>query len=360
MCKILQKVELAPLTSFKVGGPAESYLKLTSARNFHKFAKNDAEINWVLGSGTNVLISDRGLEGLTLHFSAGQIDYKHRDCLLIADAGAVWDDLVSFSIKHKLWGVEMMSGIPGTVGGAVAININAYGQTLSDVIEWVEVYDPRKKLFEKIGFQNDRWGYKKSPFDSSESVILRTALRLGEKSTTELKYVSALSYAQKSGLDIKDLDARRKIILGTRSEAGSLIDETESGRAKTCGSFFKNPIVKSNQIKRLLAHDETAFSEKDLLAMNKLQDNENGRVSAAHILLAAGFKRGQTFGKVRLHPNHVLKIENYADATAQEIFEVAKLIQITVKIKLGIDLDFEVKTLGFFENKQKDLTSIGL
>ncbi len=106
-------------------------------------------------------------------------------------------------------------------------------------------------------------------------------------------------------------------------------------------------------MKRLISYDETAFSEKDLLMMSKLQDKNNSRVSAAHVLLAAGFERGQVFGRVRLHPNHVLKIENYAQASAQEIYDVARLIQTTVKMKLDINLDFEVQLLGSFEkNKQ--------
>lgn len=354
MCKILQKVKLAPLTSFNVGGLAETYFKPASSQDFREFAAaKKPKINWVLGLGTNILISDQGLEGLTLHLTGGQIDYDQQAGLLVADAGAVWDDIVAFSIEKNLWGIEMMSGIPGTVGGAVAININAYGQTLSDTLQWIEVYDPQKNRFEKIQSQSKQWGYKKSPFDSNGLVVLKVALKLSEKPTGELKYISALSYAEKHGLSSKNLGARRQIILGTRSEAGSLIDETDAGRAKTCGSFFRNPVVKRDQIKRLISYDETAFSEKDLLTMGKLQDKNNSRVSAAHVLLAAGFERGQVFGRVRLHPNHVLKIENYAQASAQEIYDVARLIQTTVKMKLGINLDFEVQLLGSFEkNKQ--------
>ena len=360
MSHILQNVKLSPLTNFNVGGPAQTYLKIKSSQDFKTQLKKQAlKPLYCLGAGSNVLISDSGLPGLTLHFEGGKIDYEPSSSLVIADAGVIWDELVLFSLKHKLWGIELMSGIPGTVGGAVAININAYGQALSDCLSWVEVYYPETNKVIKVNSEPGMWGYKQSPFSRDKAVILKAGLQLSRQKREQLAYAKALDYAQKHGLNPQTLPGRRQIILGARSEAGALLDDTPEGSAKTCGSFFRNPLIKADQVARIIAYEETNIKQAELLKMNRLHGGDAQRVSAAHVLLAAGFKRGQTFGKVRLHPRHVLKIENHLDAKAGEIYEVGRIIQTTVKIKLGIDLEFEVVALGDFENKGEKTKDAG-
>ena len=83
--------------------------------------------------------------------------------------------------------------------------------------------------------------------------------------------------------------------------------------------------------------------------MNQIHGGLSNRISAAHVLLAAGYDRGQVFNKVRLHPHHVLKIENYKSASASDIYKVGRSIQKNVKVKLGINLEFEISLLGYFE-----------
>ena len=354
MSQILQKFPLAKLTSFQVGGPAESYLRLNSASELKQLITQPETVKprWFLGAGSNVLISDAGLPGLTWHFQGGRIEYRKADNLLIADSGVIWDDLVISALKKHLWGIELMSGIPGSVGGAVAININAYGQALSDCLCWIEVYDPDRAELYKVNYQPADWSYKQSPFAESKLSIVRAALKLSCKPTVELRYAKALQYAREQNLDPRQLTARRRIIIGARAAAGSLLDDSPQGQAKSCGSFFRNPLVDAQQIEPLLAYEEGNLKKKELLEMNRLHGGQARRVSAAHVLLAAGFRRGQTFGRVRLHPNHVLKIENWRNASAQEIYDVAQTIQAAVMQKLAIKLEFEVKTLGKFQSPQ--------
>ena len=277
---------------------------------------------------------------------------KKTDNLLIADSGVIWDDLVIYALKKRLWGIELMSGIPGTVGGAIAININAYGQALCDCLAWVEVYDPELAKLHKVNYRPADWNYKQSPFSNGKLSIVRAALKLSLKPTVALRYAKALQYAQAQNLNASQLAARRQIIIGARAAAGSLLDDSPQGQAKTCGSFFRNPLVAAKQIQTLLAYEEGNLKKEELLEMNRLHGGQVRRVSAAHVLLAAGFRRSQTFGRVRLHPNHVLKIENWRDAVAQEIYDVAKTIQAVVMKKLAIKLEFEVKTLGKFQKPQ--------
>lgn len=345
---------LGPLTSFGVGGPAELFVHLKSEEQVSQLlTSNLPKPWWILGSGTNCLISDRGLAGTVLRLETNQI--KIAEDLIVAQGGAIWDDLVLKTIEAKLWGFELMSGIPGTVGAATWINISAYGQALSDRLVWVDFYDQQSQRLERYQYSPKDWDYKKSPFQGKKVVILRVALRGLNQPDQNLVYQTALDYGNKHKLNPNNLEQRRQIIMGVRQEAGSLLNETPSGRAKTCGSFFKNPLVSKDQAKAVAQYDETGLTTNQILATSRLHGRDSGRASAAHILLAAGFCRGQKFDRVRLHPDHVLKLENYRQASAQEIYDTARLIQAEVNKKLGIKLKAEVSILGNFNQKYGEL-----
>jgi UDP-N-acetylmuramate dehydrogenase len=119
----------------------------------------------------------------------------------------------------------------------------------------------------------------------------------------------------------------------------------------TAGSFFRNPMVDTETAEKLMAHDETGKSAELLKQMNQVHGGDQKRVSASHVLLAAGFERGQAWGPVRLHPDHILKIENTGGATAQQIHDVAQEIVRTVKEKLNVDIQPEVRFLGVFDER---------
>ena len=361
MVQIVADIPLSDKTAFAVGGRASNYCPLKTSVDLKAVLThlNPDWPVWVLGAGTNCLISDRGLPGLTIHFTDGdfQLGPRHQ---IIADAGVIWDDLVVASIEQGLWGIELLSGIPGTVGAAATININAYGQALTDSLDWVEVYDKTGQS-NRISYQPQDWGYKKSPFSPAAKqlstvglnrIVGRIGLTLQTKPTTDLAYQAALDIAHQRGLDPRILTDRRQIIIEARHQAGSLLWPNQTGQAKTCGSFFKNPTVKRSLVKKLIDFDESQRTRRQLRKMNQLGSGSRSRVSAAHVLLAAGFKRGQQFGQVRLHPDHVLKLENYRQASAAELADVARLIQITVRKKLGINLEPEVVFLGRFDTTQ--------
>ena len=241
-----------------------------------------------------------------------------------------------------------MSGIPGGVGAAVYININAYGQAVADSIDWIEVLDTSSGQVSRLTPEPDSWGYKQSYFQNKPLIILRAAFKLSAGPTTELSYQAALDEARLMGLDASQLTGRRQIILAARDRAGALISDKQAERTKTAGSFFRNPLVNRQQAEQIVQFDESDRTRTQIKAMNKLHGGSVRRVSAAHVLLAAGFKRAQRWGQVRLHPDHVLKIENIGRAQAQDIYDVARNIQQTVKQKLAIELEAEVEILGEF------------
>jgi UDP-N-acetylmuramate dehydrogenase len=338
---------LAKYTSLKVGGPAKTLIVVEPRDTLADAITAAKGRIWVLGGGTNTLISDHGLNGTVIINTAGHTEVKGN--LLTAESGANWDDVVQQAITKDLYGLELMSGIPGTVGGAIVGNIAAYGQKIADSLDHITVFDTNTRQIKTLKNHELDFDYRSSNLQHNKHLIVLTAVfELSKTPTLQLEYESALTVAAEMRLVPHTLKDRRSIIMETRKRAGSLLSTNGRGHY-TAGSFFRNPIVDQDQVEKILSYEETGMSLHKLLRQNKLHSGKTTRVSAAHVLLAAGFKRGQTWGKVQLHPDHILKIENTGGATAQDIYDVVELIVGTVKSKLHIELIPEVQFIGTFQ-----------
>ncbi len=347
--KVTHGAALAAYTSLKAGGAAETLVTLEPGDDLKAVVQEQGGPIWVLGYGTNCLISDRGLPGTVILNRSGKLERLGANRFK-AGSGVLWDDLVREVIANNLWGIEFASGIPGGVGAAISGNIAAYGHQLADVLVEATLFNPADgslKLWPKEAFG---FAYRSSALQRSENqqlIVLDATFEFAGEPTGELEYRSALETARDLGIQPDSLDNRRHIIMETRRRAGSLLQDTSTG-PWTAGSFFKNPLVGEDQIQAIIAHEETGITPQQLLRQNQLHGGNQQRVSAAHVLLAAGFQRGQTWGNVRLHPDHILKVENMGNATAQEMYDVVQNILTTVKDKLGIELQPEVRFLGEF------------
>ncbi len=345
--KLLQNKPLAPYTSIRVGGTAEELVVVDSYAEMIKALESCDIRPWILGFGCNVLISDKGLPGKTVVWRGGDVAIE--GVSIAADAGVWWDDVVELTIENKLWGIELMSEIPSSVGGAVIGNIAAYGQQTSDTLVWVEVFDFFTKEVRHFSKNDFDFTYRWSSLQNNPSfIVLRVGLELSKKPLHELRYDSALAVATELNLDPETLENRREIIIETRRRAGSLYYPEEEYSEHTAGSFFKNPLVSTEQARVLAAFDETGKTLERIENQSLIHGGDSHRASAAHVLLAAGFERGQTWGHVRLHPQHVLKIETLEGATATEVYAVVQEVLSVVKTKLNIDLEPEVRFLGVF------------
>ena len=348
--QIQESVPLAPYTSFGVGGKAQHFSLVRNSIDLEEALRctlPDTRL-WILGYGSNCLISDDGLEGMTICVQGGTIEVNNDQ--IIADAGVWWDDVVQTAIDNKLWGIELLSEVPGSVGGSTYINITAYGQSLGSRIEWVDVWDRLSSQVKRLYAQDLSWSYKSSVFQSESGanwIILRICLKLSRTRIDELTYQKALDVAVELSLNENDLSQRRQIIIEARKRAGSLW-HPNSNSSKTVGSFFRNPLVSPDIADKIIQFDETGKTAEQIKNMNSVHGGSEQRVSAAHVMLAAGFRRGQSWGNVKLNDSNLLKIEALDGATAQDIFNVVQTIVDTVRDKLGITLVAEARILGDF------------
>lgn len=346
--RTLHNEPLAPYTSLRVGGKAETLIIAENYEEAFQILKDTSDQLWLLGYGCNCLISDDGLPGTTLMLRGGAISVHENS--VIADAGTWWDDVVLTAIEHGLWGLELLSGIPSSTGGAVFGNIAAYGAQVSDTLSWIDVYDRDSRQIQRMTASDIGFSYRSSSLQQQPRyVIMRVCFTLQDKPVQELRYESALQIASELHADLTTLQDRRIAILETRKRAGSLYDPNDQNPERTAGSFFKNPLVSRDQARDLAQYDETGKTLERLLEQNKIHGGSTERASAAHVLLAAGFQRGQQWHNVQLHPSHVLKIATLPGARANDVYTVVRTIQTTVQQKLAIELEPEVRFMGSFE-----------
>lgn len=347
--KDISNIALASLTSLHTGGKVKNLIELEPGDNLAEIITGASEPLWILGYGTNTLVSDKGLPGTVILNRSGQIELLGGSKVR-ADSGANWDELVQTAIENNLWGMEFTSGIPGGIGAAIAGNIAAYGHKVEDSFVEATILNTKDGSVKTWPKDKLAFGYRTSALQkpgNQHLVILDAVFSLSPSSRGELQYESALKVAGELGLEPDSLANRRKIILETRKYAGSLLQDTSVG-PWTAGSFFKNPMVGESDVQKIIDHEETNITREMLLRQNIIHGGNKARVSAAHVLLAAGFHRGQTWGQVRLHPNHILKIENLGGASSSDIYRVVQEIITTVKQKLDIVLEPEVRFLGEF------------
>ncbi len=345
--QIVHNAPLAPYTSLGVGGQADTLVTIESTDEIANLLQTDplAHVT-VLGYGANVLVSDAGLSGITLLLRNSGLQRDGN--LLIAESGTWWDDLVAYAIAENLWGLELTSAIPGSVGAAVVGNIAAYGQAVSDTLAWVEVLDTQSHEMLHIPAAELALGYRSSILQEpshAHLIILRAAFTLAPEATKPVTYQSILDVAS----DVQTLIGRRDGTLAARERAGSLWDyRNPADFDKTAGSFFRNPLVTADQVEHIIQFDETGKTAEAIKKMNTVHGGDQKRVSAAHVLLAAGFSRGQSWGSIKLHDHNLLKIQNTGNATASQIYAVSSEIIATVKQKLDITLSPEPRFLGRF------------
>ncbi len=348
---IKHTIPLAPYTSFGIGGAAPHFTEVHSEDELVQalgYAKKHTLPVFILGGGSNILVGDKGFDGLVIHNRIKGIEIATRDetTYLSCGAGEVWDDIVSLSVSEGLTGLELLSGIPGTLGAAPVQNIGAYGTSMDSIFFELKAYDREKENFIVFSKKGCQFAYRSSIFKKEKDryVITRVTLCLSDKepivpSYHDLKEIFRANTTPSSA-------EIRKAVLQVRAEKGMVILPGYESY-KSAGSFFQNPVISKEQFETLKS---IATGQSNTWRCGTPWywefSADQIKISAACLIQQAGFQKGYREGDVGLSPRHTLAIVNYDAASAEEILIISKKIINGVKNKFDITLEPEVQYIG--------------
>ena len=340
-----QQVPLAPLTTFKVGGPARYFVEARSEEDVYAAVAEARSRGWplfVLGGGSNLVISDAGWPGLVLKIALAGIA-EQRDgprMLLDAAAGEDWDSFVAYAVARDCAGIECLSGIPGTVGGAPVQNVGAYGQEVSDTILSVRVLDSASDKICELQNADSGFAYRTSIFNSrarGRYIVLRVMFALVPGGAPRIEY-GDLKHHFGGRSNPPTLAETRDAVRAIRLSKAMLIVSGDDD-CRSAGSFFKNPVLTCEKFEQLRARAGPIpnFPTKDGLV----------KIAAAWLVEHAGFPKGLARGPVGISRKHALAIVNRGGATAADIVALKNEIQQRVLDTFGIQLQPEPVFVGF-------------
>jgi len=365
--KIIEGKNLADFTTFRIGGDARFFCAIENKNDLQEavdFAKEKSLPIFILGGGSNILVSDKGFDGLVVKMDIKGIEEKESLSVTPAEAGVLelsqdsrfrgndntmfvragagenWDDFVAWTVAKGYGGLENLSLIPGTVGAAPVQNIGAYGVEVGDLIESVEVFDIKENTFKKLSHKECHFSYRDSAFkhekamsaDSQERYVITSVLfKLKKNTEPDISYKDLVElFKNKQNPSITEV--RNAIISIRRSKLPDL------SKVGTAGSFFKNPIISKEK------YLELKEKYPELPSFTESAKDGDGRVKVplAWIIDKICGLKGKKFGKAGIHEEQALVIVNHGGATFEDVEKVAKEIEKSVKEKTGIDIKKEV------------------
>jgi UDP-N-acetylmuramate dehydrogenase len=337
---------LAPLTTLNIGGAARYFSRAETeeqvAEAVEFAAKNELKL-FILGGGSNVLVSDDGFDGLVLQVALRGVSSEPPAVTggltraVTAHAGEDWDEFVAHCVKNDLAGIENLSGIPGFLGGTPVQNVGAYGQEVAETIVSVRCFDRSTSEFVTLSNADCGFAYRTSIFNSTHRdryIVLSVTfeLKLGGEPKIEYK-----DLAERFGGRRPTLGEVRDAVLKIR-RAKSMVIDTADPNSLSAGSFFKNPVI---EIDRL---DELRERFPDLPSF---KFGDKVKIPAAWLIERAGFSKGFAMRRAGISANHTLALINRGGATADEMLGLMDAIQHAVNAKFGINLQPEPVFVGF-------------
>src|SRR5215469_9132826 len=344
---IQENVPLAPLTTLQIGGPARFFVEARTIDEVQETVRVSHARGlrlFVLGGGSNLVISDAGWPGLVLKVGILGINHVHGHGRVIfeASAGEEWDRFVGLVVTHHCAGTECLSGIPGSVGGTPVQNVGAYGQEVAETIDTVVALNVESGKEEEFEKSDCGFGYRSSIFNTSARgryVILRVTYALAHDGHPRLAYADLQKHF--AGQAEPTLAEVRKAVRQIRASKGMLLTPGDPD-ARSAGSFFKNPVLTENEFESL----KRKASERGLDIPNYPALAARRKVSAAWLVEQSGFAKGYGNGHVGISRKHALAIVNHGGATAAEVVELKNKIQATVEQQWEIKLEPEPVLLG--------------
>lgn len=319
--KIQKNIPLSEYTTFKIGGLAKFFCVVKNVNEIKEaleFAeKNKLEI-FILGGGSNILVSDKGFNGLVIRIKNQELKIKNNK--INVGVGFLLSKLVSESVKKNLTGLEWAAGIPGTVGGAICNNAGAHGKSMEDIVEELEVLelvslDKCDWKSRKITNQQCDFSYRNSIFKSEKKYIILSVVLKCE--------IYPLEFQE---------DESKKII----SEYLKIRKEKQPLEYPSIGSVFKNPVVNDNHLKKF----KKEFSELNNIVKNNI-------IPAGWLIEQIEFLRGKKIGGVMISEKHCNFIVHTRNGKAEDVIILISLIKQKIRSRFGIQLEEEIEYVGF-------------
>lgn len=297
-------VPFSQLTTVSIGGPAKALIRVKDTPaliDALSFAKQEKVPFLVMGGGSNLLVSDQGLDSLVIKIETDRIEEK--DETVIVDSGTSLQRLIDYTIDSGYAGIHKMTGIPGSVGGAVYGNAGAYGQTISDYL--TEVVCLKEDHLVTLFKHECNFEYRDSGFKTNGLVILEVHLQFPtvDKETLQKESADCLSLRQKK----------------------------YPPNTKCPGSFFKN----------LFTHQ----IPKPALDMLPPREDTFGKTPAYIFIEELGLK-GKQVGQIKIADYHGNLFINLGGGTAEDFWKLAKECFDKTKNKYGVELEPEVQLIN--------------
>ncbi|TSC81632.1 MAG: UDP-N-acetylmuramate dehydrogenase [Parcubacteria group bacterium Gr01-1014_20] len=310
MTKVKENISLLNLSNYKIGGPARFLFVAKTEQDISagiKLAKAKRQKIFILGGGTNLLISDKGFPGFVIK---PDLDFRSKKGEKInIGAGTSISDLLNFTVKNKLSGFEWAGGLPGTVGGAIYGNAGAFAGEIKDSVELVRSFNIKTEKFVERDKEECNFEYRSSIFKKKrgEEIIVSAVFKLALGSHEKIK----TAILEK----IKHREERQPL------------------EYPNVGSIFKNVDVRKFPKGKLgeVAH----VVKKDPFPV----------IPTAYLIAEAGLK-GISFGGAMISPKHPNFIVNAENATANDVLALISLVKSEVKRKFGVILEEEVQMVS--------------
>lgn len=252
-------VPLAPRCTLGVGGAARFFVRAQDEASLIEaleWADRGGIALRVLGSGSNVVIADEGLDGLVIRIGLRgrkTRDESESDVELTVAAGEPWDDAVAYAVGRGFAGLECLSGIPGLVGAAPIQNVGAYGQDVSETVARIRAYDRMSRQITTLACDDCGFSYRDSVFKSvapDRYVILDVTFRLKKGGAPTVRYPELAKRLESDRITTPSLDDVRRTVMSLRAAKSMVLDPTDQNR-RSCGSFFLNPIIAPDELPRV-------------------------------------------------------------------------------------------------------------
>lgn len=345
----LHDAPLAPLTTFRLGGPATRLVTATTDDEVIAVVREADEAGTpllLIGGGSNLVIGDKGFEGTALVIATK--GYSLDGTRLELAAGEVWTDAVARTVEAGLAGIECLAGIPGSAGATPIQNVGAYGQEVSSTITEVVAYDRRTGETVTLANEDCAFSYRHSRFksDPERYVVLRVRFSLEDAGglSAPLRYAETARALGVGPGDRVPLASARDTVLKLRAGKGMVLDP-EDHDTWSAGSFFTNPILTDADFATFRTRVRERLGEGVEPPAYPAGEGRT-KTSAAWLIDKAGFTKGYGDGPARISTKHTLALTNRGTATTEDLLALAREVVAGVREAFGITLVNEPVTVG--------------